>query len=78
MTTLLKFDESEDVTPLNVCDALNEYVWLAREEKVQLPEPLVAVKLHVTAEPELGVAVTVTTAPVVKPVKSIVGVSSAV
>jgi hypothetical protein len=78
ITTLLKFDESEDVTPLNVCDALNEYVSLASEEKVQLPEPLVAVKLHVTAEPELGVAVTVTTAPVVKPVKSIVGVSSAV
>jgi hypothetical protein len=45
---------------------------------VQLPEPLVAVKVHVTGDPELGVAVTVTTAPVVKPVKSIVGVSSAV
>jgi hypothetical protein len=45
---------------------------------VQLPELLVAVKVHVTGDPELGVAVTVTTALVVKPVKSIVGVSSAV
>jgi hypothetical protein len=45
---------------------------------VQLPEPLAAVKLQVAGEPELGVAVTVTTAPVVNPVKSIVGVSSAV
>lgn len=76
--TLVKFDESEDVTPLNVCDALNEYVSLASEEKVQLPEPLVAVKVQITGEPAAGVAVTVTTAPVVKPVKSIVGVSSAV
>jgi hypothetical protein len=45
---------------------------------VQLPEPLVAVNEHVTEEPELGVAVMVTTAPVDRPVKSIVGVSSAV
>jgi len=51
---------------------------LASEEKVQLPDPLEAVNVQVTGEPELGVAVTVTTAPVDKPVKSIVGVSSAV
>jgi hypothetical protein len=77
--TLANAVESAEVTPSRVCAALIEYVAFANAgENVQLPEPLVAVKLHVTGEPELGVAVTVTAAPVVNPVKSIVGVSSAV
>jgi hypothetical protein len=78
ITTLFKFAESEEDTPFIVCDALNAYVPFGSDEKMHPPEPLDAVKEQVTGEPVAGVAVTVTTAPVVKPVKSIVGVSSAV
>ena len=43
---------------------------------MQDPVPPVAVNVHVTAVPEDGVAVKVITAPVVKPVKEMSGVSS--
>lgn len=56
-----------------------EYVPFANAgEKVQLPDVDVAVNVQVTGDPELGVAVTVTKAPVVKDVRSKVGVLSAV
>jgi len=53
-----------------------EYVPLLSVGKVQDPVVPVAVKVHVTAVPEDGVAVKVITAPVVKPDREISGVSS--
>jgi hypothetical protein len=53
-----------------------EYVPLPSVGKVQDPVVPVAVKVHVTAVPEDGVAVKVITAPVVKAEREISGVSS--
>jgi hypothetical protein len=55
---------------------VTEYVPFTSVGNVQDPVPPVAVNVQVTAVPEDGVAVKVITAPVVKPVKEISGVSS--
>jgi hypothetical protein len=65
-----------EVTLLNVCVAATEYVPLASVVNGQDPVVAVAVNVHTTAVPEDGVAVKVITAPIVKPVIEISGVSS--
>ena len=77
--TLANAVESAEVTPSRVCAALIEYVAFANAgENVQEPVAPEAVKLHVKADPEVGVAVKVTVAPAASPPTVNVGVLSAV
>ena len=75
-TSPVSAGEALEVMPLNVCVAATEYVSLASAGKMQDPVDPVAVKVHVTAVLVDEVAVTVMTAPTVKPVSEISGVSS--
>ena len=78
ITTLAKAVESTVVVPPNDCLAVIEYVPSVSVENVQLPVVLSATNVHVTGEPEAGVAVRVIVAPTVKPPTLIVGVLSLV
>jgi hypothetical protein len=78
-TTPVSDGELLELTPLMLCCEVKVYVWLASAgEKVHEPDVLEATKIQVTADPLAGVAVTVTVAPLAKPVRSMVGVLSAV
>lgn len=77
--TLANSVESAEVTPSRVCAAIIEYVAFANAgENVHEPVAPEAVKLHVKADPEVGVAVKVTVAPAARFPTVNVGVLSAV
>ena len=78
ITTFASELESAESIPLIVCFTLTEYVPLSIVAKVQFSLVAVATKVHVTADPVAGVAVTVIFAPTVNPAKVNVGVASAV
>jgi hypothetical protein len=78
ITNSVRAAEGLDVTLLKVCVAVTEYVPLVSVVNGQDPVVPVAVNVHTTAVPEDGVAVTVMTAPTVKPESEISGVSSLV